>query len=65
MYTSTGVPDFKLLKRSTMRILVGDKSSAAIQLDTGTVEGSALCPLLFDLFINALLRLLDSTGISH
>ena len=33
----------------------------------GTVQGSALSPLLFDLFINALLRLLDSTrvGISH
>jgi len=44
---------------------VGSKSSAAIQLDTGTVQGSALSPLLFDLFINALLRLLDSTGISH
>ena len=31
----------------------------------GTVQGSALSPLLFDLFINALIRLLDSTGISH
>jgi hypothetical protein len=31
----------------------------------GTVQGSTLSPLLFDLFINALLRLLDSTGISH
>jgi len=44
---------------------MGSKSSAAIQLDTGTVQGSALSPLLFDLIINALLRLLDSTGISH
>jgi len=44
---------------------VGSKSSAAIPLDTGTVQGTALSPLLFDLFINALLRLLDSTGISH
>ena len=41
------------------------KSSAAIQLDTGTVQGSALSPLIFDLFINALLRLIDYTGISH
>jgi len=48
-----------------MRIQVGSKFSAAIQLDTETVQGSALSPLLFDLFINALLRLLDSTGISH
>jgi len=64
-----GVPDVSLLssiyEHSTMRIQVGSKSSAAIQLDTGTVQGSALSPLLFDLFINALLRLLDSTGISH
>ena len=44
---------------------VGSKSSAAIQLDTGTVQGSALSHFLFDLFIKALLRLLDSTGISH
>ena len=64
-----GVPDVSLLssiyEHSTMRIQVGSKSSAAIQLDTGTVHGSALSPLLFDLFINALLRLLDSAGISH
>jgi len=48
-----------------MRIQVSSKSSAASQLDTGTVQGSALSSLLFDLFINALLRLLDSTGIFH
>jgi hypothetical protein len=48
-----------------MRIQVVSKSSAPIQLDMGTVQGSTLSPLLFDLFINALLRLLDSTGISH
>jgi len=64
-----GVQDVSLLSSiyelSTMRIQVGSKSSAAIQLDTGTVQGSALSPLLFDLFINALLRLLDSTEISH
>ena len=28
-------------------------------------QGCALSPLLFDLFINALLQLLDSTGIFH
>jgi len=63
------VPDVSLLssnyEHSTMQIQVGSKSSTAIQLDTGTVQGSALSPLLFDLLINALLRLLDSTGISH
>ena len=50
-----GVPDVSLLssiyERSTMRIQVGSKSSAAIQLDTGTVQGSALSPLLFDLLM--------------
>jgi len=40
-------------------------STEAIQLDTCTFQDSALSPLLFDLFIKALLRLLDSTGISH
>ena len=47
-----------------MQILVGNKSSVAIQLDTGTVQGAALSLLLFNLFINALLRLIDSIVIS-
>jgi len=48
-----------------MKIQVGTGCSAPIQLDTGTVQGSVLSPLLFDLFLNALLRLLDATGITH
>jgi len=64
-----GVPDVSLLgsiyEHSTMQIKVGSKSSVAIKLDTETVEGSALFSFLFDLCINALLRLLDSTGIFH
>ena len=64
-----GVPDVWLLKNiyenSSMRVQVGGEDTAAIQLDTGTVQGSVLSPLLFDLIINALLRLLDSTGIPH
>jgi len=39
--------------------------SAPIKLDTGTVQGLILSPLLFDLFLNALLRLPDATGITH
>ena len=48
-----------------MKIQIGSGCSAPIQLDTGTVQGSVLSPLPFDLFLNALLRLLDATGITH
>jgi len=48
-----------------MKIQVGSDCTATIQLDTGTVQGSVLSPLLFDLLLNALLRLLDATGITH
>ena len=48
-----------------MKTTVGTRCSAPIQLDTGTVHGSVLSPLLFDLFLNALLRLLDATRITH
>jgi hypothetical protein len=54
-----------LYSKSWMKITVGTGCSAPIQLDTGTVQGSVLSPLLFDLLLNALLRLLDVTGITH
>jgi len=64
-----GVPDVDFLEdlysNSWMKIQVGSGFSAPIQLDTGTVQGSVLSPFLFDLFLNALLRLLDATGITH
>jgi len=64
-----GVPDVDFLEdlygKSWMKITVGTGCSAPIQLDSGTVQGSVLSPLLFDLFLNALLRLLDATGITH
>ena len=47
--------------KSWTKVTVGTGCSAPIQLDTGTVQGS----VLFDLFLNALLRLLDATGITH
>jgi len=60
-----GVPyvDFleDLYSKSWMEITVGTRCSA----DTGTVQGSVLSPLLFELFLNALSRLLDATGITH
>jgi len=63
------VPDVDFLEalysNSWMKIQVGTESKAPIQLDTGTVQGSVFSPLLFDLFLNALLRLLDATGITH
>jgi len=64
-----GVPDVDFLEdlysNSWMKIQVGSGCSAPIQLDTETVLGSVLSPLLFDLFLNALLRLLDATSITH
>jgi len=64
-----GVPDIDFLEdlysKLWMKITVGMGCSAPIQLDTGTVQGSVLSPLLFDLFLNALLRLLDATGKKH
>jgi len=64
-----GVPDVDFLEdlcsKSWMKIQVGTGCLASMQLDTGTVQGSVLSPLLFDLFLNALLRLLDATGITH
>jgi len=44
----------ELYSKSWMKITVGTGCSAPIQLDTGTVQGSVLSPLLFDLFLNAL-----------
>jgi len=64
-----GVPDVDFLEdlysKSWMNITVGTGCSAPMQLDTGAVQGSVHSPLLFDLFLYALLRLLDATGITH
>jgi hypothetical protein len=50
---------------ASMRICVGEKETADIFMDTGTAQGSALSPLLFILFINALLRLFDHSELHH
>jgi len=64
-----GVPDVKILEglysNSWIKIQVGSECTFPIQLDTGMVQGSVLSPLLFDLFLNALLRILDATGITY
>jgi len=64
-----GVPDVDYLEalysKSWMKIQVGSECTGPIQLDTGTAQGSVFSPLLFDLFLNALLRLLDATGFSQ
>ena len=64
-----GVPDIDLLKNfydlASMRLHVGAHETADIFMDTGTAQGSALSPLLFILFINALLRLFDKSGLQH
>jgi len=69
IFRGLGVPDVDFLEdlysKSWMKITVGTGCSAPTQLDTGTVQGSVLSPLLFDLFLNALLWLLDATGITH
>jgi len=64
-----GVPDVEFLEdlysNSWMKIQVGSECTAPIQLETGTVQGPILAPLLVDLFSNTLPRLLDATGITH
>ena len=68
-----GIPDVDLLRglydNSTVRLSPNDASSATIVFDTGVVQGSALSPLLFLIFMNVLLGLLTETGkelsISH
>ena len=68
-----GIPDVDLLvglyANSTVRIAPNDDKGATITFDTGVAQGSALSPLLFLIFMNALLGLLTATGqelhISH
>jgi len=65
--------DVDLLKQiyysATVRLAQNDAESATITFDSGVAQGSITSPQLFDIVINALLRMLTATGqnqgISH
>jgi len=67
------MPDVDLLEQiydsATVRLAPNDAESATITFDTGVAQGSITSPQLFNIFFNALLRMLTATwqhqGISH
>jgi len=67
------IPDADLLEQiydsETVRLAPNDAKSATITFDTGVAQGCITSPQLFNIFINALLRMLTATGqnqrISH
>jgi len=67
------IPDVDLLEQiydsATIRLAPNDAESATITFDAGVAQGSITSPQLFNIFINALLRMLTATGqnqgISH
>jgi len=67
------IPDVDLLEQfydsATVRLAPNDAESATITFDTGVAQGSITSPQVFNIFINALLRMLTATGqnqgISH
>jgi len=60
------IPDVDLLEQiydsTTVRLAPNDAESATITFDTGLAQGSITSPQLFNIFINALLRMLTATG---
>jgi len=67
------IPDVDLLEQiydsATVRLAPNSAESVTIMFDTGVAQGSITSPQLFNIFINALLRMLTATGqnqgISH
>ena len=67
------IPDVDLLEQIyegvTVRLAPKDEESATTTFNTGIAQGSITSPQLFNLFVNALLRMLTLTGqnedISH
>jgi len=60
------IPDVDILEQiynsATVRLAPNDAESATITFDTGVAHGSITSPQLFNIFINALLRMLTVTG---
>jgi len=60
------IPDVDLLEQiydsATVRLAPNDAESAKITFDTGVARGSITSPQLFNIFLNALLRMLTVTG---
>jgi len=60
------IPDVDLLEQiyegATVRLAPNDGESATITFNTGVAQGSITSPQLFNIFINALLRMLTVTG---
>jgi len=59
----------QIYEGATVRLAQNDEASATITFNTGVAQGSITSPQLFNIFINALLRMLTVTGqnedISH
>jgi len=60
------IPDVEVLEQIyegvTVRLAPNDKECATITFNTGVAQGSITSPQLFNIFINALLRMLTFTG---
>ena len=63
------IPDVDLLEQiydsATVRLAPTDAESATIKFDTGVAQGSITSPQLFNIFINALSRMLTITKLDE